>query len=133
MEREFKLTEEDARTQVQAFLDHYDFDPADLDDSSARVNVEQALKGLIKQVRRGKLEFRPDGTATQTLEGGTTMVYAELGAQAKKSMKGDTTDFYGKIYALAGALTGLGETAILKLKGVDMSIVENLGLVFLRV
>jgi formylmethanofuran dehydrogenase subunit A len=133
MQNEYLLTEEDARKQLDGFLAHYDFDPAEIDDSALKGTVESAIKGLVKQIRRGRLELNPDGTAKQTLEDGSILTYAELGAQAKKAMRGDNTDLYGKMYSLVGSLTGVGETGILKIKGIDMSIVENIALVFLRV
>lgn len=130
--KEFLLTEDDARVQIDAFLDFYDFDPEDISESKTRSNVEQSIKSLVKQIRRGRVELSENGTAVQTLESGQTLSYKSLGGENKSAMKGDPEDFYGRLYSLIGSLTGVGQTAIKKLVGIDLSIAESIGVVFLQ-
>lgn len=133
---EYKLSEEVAREQLDVLYDYYEIVfnelPADL-----KPALEGADRKLLKAVRVGRLEVGVDGegviVVTQNLRGGEQLVYREIDGKAKVAMGGcDANDNYGKAYALMGSLCGLGETAIIKLKSHDLSIVECLGTVFLQ-
>jgi len=132
MSKEFLLTEKDAQGQIDEFLGFYDFDVEDIDDTKSRANVKQAIKSLVKQIHRGRVEFSPNGTIVQTMENGQKLNYSVLGGENKSAMKGDTDDYYGRLYSLVGSLTGIGQTAIRKLTGIDLSIAEGIGLLFLQ-
>lgn len=137
-EGNFKLSRESAEEQFNIFLDYYDIDPDDWAD-----NLQDAFKSaknrLIRAIMRGlvSIEAGDPIRVTQYLSkkpDADPILYAEMSGKAKVAMKGkDETDTFGKIYALTGSLTGLGETAITTLKGVDMSIAESLGLLFLQI
>ena len=71
----------------------------------------------------------------QNLEkGGEPLIYQDIGAENKIQMDGfDENDNHQKMYSLAGSMTGLGETGIRKLTGLDMSAMECIAFVFLQV
>jgi len=134
-----KLSRESAEEQFNLFMDYYDIDPEDWADS-LQVPFQTAKNRLIRAITKGNLSIeagdpirivqiliKPKGDTTE-------LVYSEMSGRAKVAMKGkDETDTFGKIYALVGSLTGLGETAITRLTGADMSIAESIGLLFLQI
>ena len=135
--RDFKLSEESAKDQLQVFYDHYDIDLDSLPEDG-KANLKLATDRLVRAIRTGHLEFMKDGTIKQILRSPLgecpEIIYGELSGNNKLAMKSKaTTDLYGRIYALLGSLSGLGETAITKLKGADLSIAESVGILFLQV
>lgn len=131
------ISEEVARDQFQEFLDYYDLDPSVMPEDQ-RAAFESSASRIIKAVRSGKLEFGQDGTVKQFLKKPVGEVseikYEELSGMHKvamKSKKGE--DHYGRMYALLGSLSGLGEMGIMKLKGADLSVAESVGIIFLQV
>jgi len=137
MALDYKVSEESAREQLDAMYDYYEIDFDELPEKLAPVLKATDAK-LLKAVRLGRVEMAlgDDGVivVTQHLRsGGDPLVYREIDGQAKVAMGAkDADDAYGKAYALMGALCGLGETAITKLKSHDLAVVECLGTVFLQ-
>jgi len=137
---ENKISEENATAQLQVLLDYYDIDFADFEDDKLRQAMTHASKKLVKAIQKGRLEIvESDGiTIRQHLKNPSgevsVLTYREVDGTSKVAMKskGDG-DNYGKIYAMMGSLSGLGDVAIQKLKGVDLALVENLGTLFLQV
>lgn len=136
---EFKLSYEVAEDQLKQLFDYYDLA---IDDQleSQKVVLEAASKRLIKAIRRGNLEISMDDglTVTQNLVrppgGVNTIKYRVVDGRSKTAMADKKeTDQYGKIYAVMGSLSGIGEAGIKGLTGQDLSIVETLGIVFLQV
>lgn len=131
------LSEESAETQVQSFLDFYELD-RDAVPTSTRENFDTCVKKIISATRKGRLEFRDEGIVVQTLKRPPgqikTITYSELSGKAKQAAgKFDSNDAFGRMYALLGSLSGLGAKAISNLKGVDVSLAECLGHVFMSV
>ena len=132
------LSKDSAENELAKMIDYYEIDIKEIEDKELRRAIQQGYDRLIKAVRLGRLKIdTTDGQIkiTQTLRAnGDTIEYREIDGQAKSSMAGKSDgDNYGRAYALMGSLSGLGETAIMKLKGVDLSLVEVLGLIFLSV
>lgn len=131
-----KLSEESAQEQLDSFMQHYDIDLADMPKEQSEA-INGALNRIKRAIRGGKLEI--DGPIVkQTLTSATgevsEIIYNELSGQAKIAMSGKgVNDQYGRIYALLGSLSKLGEGAIVKLKGADLSIAECVGLLFLQI
>lgn len=130
---DYVLGEEAAADQLQLFMDYYEVELDDTQASQADA-VKVAKAKVLKAVRLGRVEFREnDGfEIMQKVNGGKTeVIYKELTGKAKMAM-GDKSD-YGKIYALLGSLAGIGETAIQKFRGADLSTAECIGMLFLQV
>lgn len=137
---DYKLSEESAKMVLQQFLDYYEIDREDMPEDQAQA-FDVACGKVIKAIRMGRLEVMESGAGLvvkQHLRNPPKDVdvieYTEISGKAKLAMKNKTnTDNYGKIYSLMGSLSGLGETAIVGLKAVDLSLVECLGVLFLAV
>jgi len=132
---ENKISKETAEKQVAALLDYYELEASALnDDLSAALDMSRDK--LIRAVMKGRLEIvEEDGIKiTQHTRSGERLEYSELSGRSKIAMgKKSSGDNYGKIYALCGHMTGLGEAGICKLKGLDLSLCEALGSIFLIV
>ena len=131
------MTKENAKNELNKMLDYYEFEISEIEDERAKLAIEQGYNRLIKAVRLGRLEIKiVDGIKiVQKLKDGNKEIeYREIDGIAKMEMAGKKEDdLYGKAYALMGSLSGLGENYIKKLKGVDLSLTEVLGLIFLSV
>lgn len=130
-------SKETAKNELKKMLDYYEIEIEEIEDEKLRTAIENSYNRLIKAVMKGRLRINlNDGIEiVQKLKDGTTEIkYKEINGKAKTAMAGKKEDdFYGKAYALMGSLSGLGESAISSLKGVDLSLVEVLGLIFLAV
>lgn len=133
--KEFILSHDAARDQIDIFLDYYDIDLDDLPEKQAEA-VEASVTRIIKGIRRGKVEIKEEDslTITQHLRNDKTIIYGEISGRSKIAMGGKReNDHHGRMYALCGSLTGLGEAGILKLKGADLGLCECIGALFLQV
>ena len=132
----YKISEESAEELVREVLDHYEIDPQRNDPEQEKI-VEETLNDLLKAYRRGALENRKDDnglTVIQHLKNGKNLEYRELGGKDRICMEGfDNTRPYSRSYAILGKLCGLGEDAIMKLKGQDWKTAETLAVVFMMV
>lgn len=139
---ENKIPKENAEDQVQLFLDYYDIDPEE--DAANKAHMESmkaSIKKLVKHVARGRLEISQgkDGIEiTQFIQfpinDVSELKYKVLTGRNKGQMKNaDEADQHGKIYSLVGSLTNWTGDSIAKLQGVDISVVECLGVLFLVV
>jgi hypothetical protein len=132
----YKLTNEAARGLVQKILDYYEIDADDIEDKQARDMIKANYNHLVKAARRGRLEVDTTNgfcVKQHLRESSEVLTYREIDGTAKKAMAGkEATDFYGRIYAIQGSLTSLGEGGISKLKGVDLGLCEVLGAIFLQ-
>lgn len=134
---EYALSEEVAVNQVVSMLEYYEIDVDSMDEKQGDA-VNSILENLTRFVRQGRLEIIVDDSGIkciQTLAKNSEIkiTYKEIDGRAKTAMgtKKDA-DQNGRLYAVMGALSD-GEAALLKLKGPDVSLVENLGAVFLLV
>lgn len=131
------LTKKNAENELEKMLDYYEIDIDEIEDKELRKAIRQGYDRLIKAVRLGRLEIKLDNgiEIIQTLRSNNSKItYKEIDGVAKTQMAGkDEKDYYGKSYALMGSLSELGEDVIKKMKGVDISLVEVLGMIFLSV
>ncbi len=133
-----KISVETARGEVQKLLDYYELSIDEIEDETMRNAIKQGYDRLVKAVRLGRLMVDTGGNGIQVVQelrsSGQTIMYREIDGNAKTAMAGKKADdHYGKAYSLMGSLSGLGEAAIRNLKGVDLSLAEVLGLIFLSV
>lgn len=136
-ESEIKLSKKNGKEILQKMLDYYEIDIEEIEDKDLKKSIKQGIDRLIKAIRYGRIEFKFENgiQVIQTLRSnGEQIIYEEINGEAKTAMAGkQQDDFYGKSYALMGSLSGWGESAIKKLKGVDLSLAEVLGMIFLSV
>lgn len=135
---DFKISEDSAMEIFQKILDYYELDPEDLGDVKVQKVFESNFGRALKAIRLGRLkvEIGEKGIEiSQTLKDKNDVLdYQIISGKHKTQMAGEKEDdHYGKIYALTGALTGVGKSGILLLEGVDLSLAEVLGAIFLSV
>lgn len=141
--KENKLSKEDAETQLQILLDYYEIDIDDVKVTDAKNGLEQTIDKTVKHIRRGRLEIT-SGEKTlkviQTMQqgkGGETSEKIEYGIlkgetkMAMRDKKGE--DFHGRLYAMMASLGNISENDIKKFEGLDLSVVECLGALYLNV
>jgi len=136
MKHDYILGKKAAENELEKMLDYYEIDIDEIEDKDLKRAIKQGYDRLIKAVRLGRLEVKlEDGIKViQKTRSGTVIEYEEIDGNAKTAMAGKQEgDYYGKSYALMGSLSKLGESAIKQLKGVDLSLVEVLGMIFLSV
>ena len=131
------LSKKNAKELLQKLFDYYEIKIEDIEDKRVRSSIQNGFDRLLKGTMNGRLKIKFDNgiEVVQILKtNGTEIKYREIDGVAKTEMAGkEPDDHYGKAYALMGALSGLGENAIMQLKGVDLSMVETLGMIFLSV
>ena len=132
----FVLNKDAAKGVVSKIFDYYEIEVDSIEDKEQKKFIQQNFDRLIKSARLGRLEVdTTDGIKIkQHLRDSDTIIqYKEIDGYAKKAMAGkDPNDFYGRIYAVLGSTSELGEAAISKLKGVDLGLAEVLGAIFLQ-
>jgi hypothetical protein len=130
--KESKLSAESALEQVRRFCLEFDIDIDATEDKKQRANMENLLNALTEYVQRGLVEFNEDGTIVQHTKAGEDITYKRVTGEQKLAMDGfEETERYAMMYAVLGAASGLGATAIRKLYGTDLKVAEGLALAFL--
>jgi len=130
------LSKKNAKDELQKMFDYYEIDIDDMDDKDLKKAIKSGFSQLVKGTMKGRLHIKLDNgiKIIQTTRNKTEIIYREIDGNAKAEMDGfGATDFYGKSYALMGAISELGADAIKQLKGVDLSMAETLGMIFLSV
>lgn len=141
------ISPENAAIEVDKALNYYDIDFDLIEDKDSKANLRKARSKLIKSVMGGRLEFiyenDPKGYSQLTVvqhllsrkDGhDKEMRYREVDGLSKVQMKHcDDDDSMGKIQAMMGSLAGVGPKPMQKLRGVDLGLMESLGIVFLSV
>lgn len=131
----YVISKDAAEKVIKSITKYYEIDIDGMEDKEAKKFVKANYDRLVKSARLGRLkvDFTDGITVTQILRSGEELKYREIDGKAKAATAGkEKDDFYGRIYAIMGSLCGLGENGILKLKGVDISLCEVLGAIFLQ-
>jgi plasmid stabilization system protein ParE len=133
----YVLSKQSAENEVKKIFDYYEIDLDDIEDKDQKKFIKQNFDRLIKAARLGRLSVNTDDgiKITQVLRSsGEKVEYQEISGKAKTATAGkQADDFYGRIYAIQGVTSQLGEAAIKDMKGVDLSLCEVLGAIFLSV
>ena len=138
----FIASKETAKNEIKKMLDYYEIDIEEIEDKKVKDAIKASYERLVKAVRRGRLEIKMESgqiniiQRTRPDENGKskTIEYREIDGTAKCEADNYPADaYYQRAYAVMGSLSGMGEIAIKKLKSVDLSLVEVLGLIFLSV
>lgn len=133
----FVISKETAEKELSKLMDYYEISLDTIEDEEVKRMIQAGYDRLVKAVRLGRLQIKIENglQVIQKLRStGTEIVYREIDGEAKAAMDGHDPKAYNKrAHALMGSLSGLGEAAIKKLKGVDLSLCEVLGLIFLSV
>jgi hypothetical protein len=132
-EKEYKISEETARSEIQKLLDFYeaDFSAYAPDRQTALAEICEIL---CKAFRRGALELKEadDGIhVIQHFKSGNDLEYKPFTGKVKAKLDSAGDAIYGKIYRCLGSLSGLGEDVFFKLKGGDLKTSEAVGSLFL--
>ena len=137
MKKDYLLSKKNAELELEKMLDYYEIDIDDIEDKDLKKAIKAGYDRLVKAVRLGRLEIKLDDgikVIQKLRDGSEKLEYREIDGVAKTEMAGkQESDYYGKSYALMGSLSGVGEAGIKKLKSVDLSLAEVLGLIFLSV
>ena len=135
MAKEYTISKEAAEDQLQLFKNYYMIDEDDTDDDDQRLALTIASKKLVKHIRRGHLTITADNDSLQVVQiklNGDELPYHVLSGRHKVSMDKKTGDSrYKKSYTLIGSITKIGYEPISKFEGPDLSVVENLSVLFL--
>jgi hypothetical protein len=135
-EEKYILSRQSAKQVIQKMLDYYEIDINEIEDKDLKNAIKAGMDRTVKAVRLGRLEVKLENgiEVIQILRNGTKISYREIDGTAKMAMAGkEEKDYYGRSYALMGSLSSLGENAIASMKGVDLSLAEVLGMIFLSV
>lgn len=134
------ISEEAARDQLDLLLDFYDIDLNGIDDEQLSRVMNSNCSKLVRSIMKGRVEIvEKDDTVVvkqylkRPIKGVDNPIeYKEITGRAKIAMKDyKDTDYYGRMYALLGSLSGVGASSIMAMKGVDLSVAECLCSVFL--
>lgn len=129
-----KISEEVAKQQLDIFYDYYELDiEEDIASETSRDAVKTSAKRIIKAIRSGRVEItNDDGLKIVQIVGEEKLEYKELDGKCKV-LTDKYEGNYAKIYAMAGYLNELGLEGMKKLKGVNLSIAESIGMLFLQI
>lgn len=136
IEKERKISEESAIEEVKIFCKRYDLD-AEPVDGEINETLESTLEIITEYVSLGYLEFDNENfSITQHLQyppgDVSKVIYKRITGKLKRVMDGyEDNENNGKIQALMGSSSGLGIEGIEKLQGVDLKVMEALGMAFL--
>jgi hypothetical protein len=136
MQKEYKLSEEAARDQMQTLMDSYDIDQNDLVVDQGPEAVETILNRLVRAIRSGTIEILDGGVVKHNLHvpmGETdSITYGRLNGLAMKA-RDKAKGGFEKDCALMGSLGNVPANAMAKLDPVDISIFQRLGTLFMVV
>lgn len=133
---EYVLSKQNAKKELDKLFNYYEIDIDEIEEKDLKKAIKGGQRRLIQAIRLGRLKIKfEDGLKIiQTLRNGETITYRTVDGEAKAAMDEHPAEAFNRRgQALAGSLSGWGETAIRKLKDVDMSLAEVLGLIFLAV
>ncbi len=123
-------------TQVMSFLEYYGKDPDDGDKDKQKA-VEQMLSKVLKYIRQGLIEIKPDMSIMQKLQKpsagstATEISYRKYKASDIIETEEDDSKFGSRLNRLLGALSGLGEDVFTKsLEPIDYKVSEAIGVLF---
>lgn len=136
-----KISRESAQIELDKLYDYYEIDKEEFEDVNGESDEQKANRAIqklqekiIRGVMKGRISFNDEDGFQITLikKVGDPIVFKELDGYAKAEMsKKKESDNYGKIFALMGKMSGLGEHAVKKLKGPELSLVEAIGTMLL--
>ena len=131
------ISKEAAEEQLEIFKDYYEIDEEYFVPETAMI-MNQRLAEVNKAIRKGRLEISNAGglkikqRLRNTTNGVDELNYSVLTGKAKVQM--DKSDgAHSRNYTLMSSLANEPYATFEKLEGVDMSLVESLGALFLAV
>lgn len=135
------ISEEVARDQIQQLLDYYDIDQNDIVVDQGPEAVETVLNRLIRAIRKGYLEVSISGDTIKVIQhlqkpmgDVSTIEYSELMAKHKLAMDGiGDNKGNARMHALMASLASVPAESFRGLKGVDLSVMERLAVLFMVV
>jgi hypothetical protein len=133
---EYVLSIESAEEAFKGLVDYFEIVEEEFGDDEKKL-FDMSKTRIIRALRLGRLDLSALPDITQTLRSPPgevkTITYKEIRGTAKLATKSKgANDLYGKIYAVLGSMSNLGEAAIMQLKSVDLSLAESIGYIFLQ-
>lgn len=146
--REYKLSAENAKEQLDLFFDWYNLDleeaakeqGKEVDSDEAKAELYKPFYPVIRAIRQGAIEFKVESSkegetlvAIQRLFRPigpiTELKYGEVTARACSLVK--TGNSASEKYQFLGILCGEGKPVIDKVRGPDVQVLDMLGSLFL--
>ena len=129
------VSEESAIAIVTKFCQRYDIDPEPTE-GEVNANLEAILDAMTEYVSLGYLELNEDGSVVQHLQEPPADVkelkYAPITGQQKRAMdEYEAKENNARVQALMGSACGLDGDMMSHLEGVDLKVMEAVGLAFL--
>ena len=134
--KESMISEKVAQDQLNIFLDYYDIENDESDESPEGIAITTACKKVIKYIQDGLIIIVDEGESikvTQKLcKSKTIMTYSIMSGRHKIAMdKNTNNNNFKRMYQLIASLTSLPIKTIEDLKGKDLKVVEYLSVLFI--
>jgi len=130
------ISEDTAMAQVMSFLEYYGKDPDDGDKDKQKA-VFEMLSKVLKYIRQGLIEIRPDMSIMQKLQKpspgstATEITYRKYKPSDIIDTEEDDAKFGSRLNRLLGLLSGLGSDVFTKsLEPIDYKVSEAIGVLF---
>ncbi len=133
------ISDESAKEQLEILMDYYDIDKNDIEIEEGPEAVQTLMNGLIRAIRKGRLEIKVDSDAKllviqhlQHAPGDIDVVeYSVVGQKARLAMdRVKSTKEQERMCAFMGSLSGLGVQGVSGLVGADMGTMNRLATLF---
>lgn len=135
-DKEYKISEEIAREQMQNLLDSYDIDADDLVIENGPEWVATVINRIVRAIRSGNVEILSNGEVKHNLvypkgdvESITYRRVNGIAMKARDKAKGN----FEKDCAFMGSLGNMPNTAMSSMDPVDISIFQRIGQLFMVV
>lgn len=131
------ISKKAAKAQIEILKDYYDIDEEYFTSESAD-SMKSKLFDIEKSIRKGRLEISNDGGLKMKqnlkvpINGINSLEYSVLKGAAKEAMD-EADGSHSKVYTLMSFLSNESYSTFRKMEGVDVSLVETLGTLFLEV
>jgi hypothetical protein len=132
-DREYKISEDSAKAELQKLFDFYEIDFDGFDEATVK-GIELLAGKTAKAIRLGTVEIveKDDGPhVVQHLKNKDTLDYRPMRGKDKIRVDAAGDNWHGKLYFVLGLLSGLGEDAVLKLAPSDLRTAEVVAALFL--
>jgi hypothetical protein len=135
MKKEYKLSEESAREQMQSLMDSYDINQKDLVVDQGPEAIESIMNRLVRAIRTGQIEVQENGSVLHNLvvtKGEvSSLTYRRADGIALREASKAKGGADERQVALMASLCNMPVSAIWDLDIRDISIVQRLGTLFM--
>lgn len=136
-EKEYSISAESARAQLDVFMDYYGLSVEDIEIEDGVEAVNTLVNGLVRAIQAGNLEILDDENGFKVRqklvrppEGLVELVYEDKIAAAKIAMDSAGKKIQLRVYTFLAALTGADVGQLIKLKGQDVTTLNRISVLF---